>query len=43
MLAKVSQKILMILDKNWKNFLAANEVYKQNSSKFNARPRLRWI
>ncbi|MGD1704924.1 hypothetical protein ACP6PM_34815 [Dapis sp. BLCC M229] len=36
--AKVSQQILMILDKNWKSFLAANEVYKQNLSKFNARP-----
>ncbi|NEO56556.1 MAG: IS200/IS605 family element transposase accessory protein TnpB [Okeania sp. SIO3B5] len=38
--AKVSQQILMILDRNWKSFLAANEVYKQNPSKFNARPRL---
>ncbi|GGA15622.1 transposase [Okeania sp. KiyG1] len=38
--AKVSQQILMILDRNWKSFLAANEVYKQNQSKFNARPRL---
>ena len=38
--AKVSQQILMILDKNWKSFLAANEVYKQNPSKFNARPRI---
>ncbi|WP_293132031.1 transposase [Okeania sp. SIO3I5] len=38
--AKVSQQILMILDRNWKSFLAANEVYKQNQSLFNARPRL---
>ncbi|NEP41912.1 MAG: IS200/IS605 family element transposase accessory protein TnpB [Okeania sp. SIO2G4] len=38
--AKVSQQILMILDRNWKSFLAANEVYKQKPSKFNARPRL---
>ncbi|MDY7006724.1 MAG: transposase [Cyanobacteriota bacterium] len=38
--AKVSQQILMILDRNWKSFLAANEVYKQDPSKFNARPRL---
>ena len=30
----------MILERNWKSFLAANEVYKQNPSKFNARPRL---
>ncbi len=41
--AKVSQQILMILDRNWKSFLAANEAYKQNPSKFNARTRLRWI
>ncbi|MDJ0518926.1 MAG: transposase [Trichodesmium sp. MO_231.B1] len=37
---KVSQQILMILDRNWKSFLAANEVYKQNPSKFKSRPRL---
>ena len=41
--AKVSQQILMILDRNWKSFLAANEVYKKNPSKFNARPSLRRI
>ncbi|MGD1712391.1 RNA-guided endonuclease InsQ/TnpB family protein [Dapis sp. BLCC M172] len=38
--AKVSQQILMILDRNWKSFLAANEIYKQNPSKFKSRPRL---
>ncbi|MDJ0555105.1 MAG: transposase [Microcoleaceae cyanobacterium MO_207.B10] len=38
--AKVSQQILMILERNWKSFLAANEVYKDNPSKFNAPPRL---
>ncbi|WP_293165442.1 transposase [Okeania sp. SIO2C9] len=38
--AKVSQQILMILDRNWKTFLAASEVYQQNPSKFNARPRI---
>ncbi|MGD1714724.1 transposase [Hydrocoleum sp. CS-953] len=38
--AKVSQQILMIIDRNWKSFLAANEVYKQNPSKFRAAPRL---
>ncbi|WP_293089637.1 transposase [Okeania sp. SIO3B5] len=27
---KVSQQILMIIDRNWKSFLAANEVYKEN-------------
>ncbi|GGA54134.1 transposase [Okeania sp. KiyG1] len=38
--AKVSQQILMILDRNWKSFLAANEVYKQNSSNFKYLPHL---
>ena len=38
--AKVSQQILMIINRNWKSFLAANEVYKQNLSKFKSRPRL---
>ncbi|GGA25204.1 transposase [Okeania sp. KiyG1] len=38
--AKVSQQILMILEKNWKSFLAANEVYKHNTSKFKSRPRI---
>ncbi|GGA03581.1 transposase [Okeania sp. KiyG1] len=38
--AKVSQQILMILDRNWKSFLAANEVYLKNPSKFKSRPRL---
>ncbi|WP_293119559.1 transposase [Okeania sp. SIO1I7] len=38
--AKISQQILIILDRNWKSFLAANKVYKQNPSKFKARPRL---
>ncbi|WP_210407290.1 transposase [Hydrocoleum sp. CS-953] len=36
--AKVSQQILMILERNWKSFLAANEVYKENPSKFKSRP-----
>ncbi|GGA30477.1 hypothetical protein CYANOKiyG1_46950 [Okeania sp. KiyG1] len=30
----------MILDRNWKSFLAANEVYLKNPSKFKSRPRL---
>ncbi|NEP80849.1 MAG: IS200/IS605 family element transposase accessory protein TnpB [Okeania sp. SIO3B3] len=38
--AKVSQQILMILDRNWKSFLAANEIYKQNPLKFKSRPRI---
>ncbi|MGD1701306.1 RNA-guided endonuclease InsQ/TnpB family protein [Dapis sp. BLCC M229] len=36
--AKVSQQILMILERNWKSFLAANEIYKENPSKFKSRP-----
>ncbi|MEH2076801.1 MAG: RNA-guided endonuclease TnpB family protein, partial [Nostoc sp.] len=32
--AKVSQQILMILDKNWKSFKAALVSYQQNPSKF---------
>jgi putative transposase len=32
--AKVSQQILMILDKNWKSFFEAVKGYKTDSSKF---------
>ncbi|MBG1264637.1 RNA-guided endonuclease InsQ/TnpB family protein [Nostoc commune] len=38
--AKVSQQILMILDKNWKSFKAALVCYQQNPSKFLGRPKL---
>ena len=38
--AKVSQQILIILDRNWKSFLAANEAYKETQSKFKGRPHL---
>ncbi|MEG4489265.1 transposase [Microcoleus sp. D2_18a_B4] len=38
--AKVSQQILMVLDKNWKSFFEAVKAYKTDSSKFNARPKL---
>jgi putative transposase len=38
--AKVSQQILMILDKNWKSFFEAVKVYKADSSKFTGRPKL---
>jgi putative transposase len=38
--AKVSQQILMLLDKNWKSFFEALKVYKEDSSKFLGRPRL---
>lgn len=38
--AKVSQQVLMVLDRNWKSFLAANQAYKQHPEKFNGRPKL---
>ncbi|MEG3976790.1 transposase [Microcoleus sp. herbarium8] len=38
--AKVSQQILMILDKNWKSFFEAVKAYKKDSSKFTGRPKL---
>ncbi|MEG4343317.1 transposase [Microcoleus sp. A003_D6] len=38
--AKVSQQILIILDKNWKSFFEAVKGYKADSSKFTGRPKL---
>ncbi|MEG4990067.1 transposase [Microcoleus sp. BR0-C5] len=38
--AKVSQQILMVLDKNWKSFFEAIKAYKVDSSKFTGRPKL---
>jgi IS605 OrfB family transposase len=38
--AKVSQQILMVLDKNWKSFFEAVKAYKVESSKFTGRPKL---
>ena len=38
--AKVSQQILMILERNWKSFKEANVAYKETPSKFKARPHL---
>ena len=38
--AKVSQQILMVLDKNWKSFFEAVKAYKIDSSKFPGRPKL---
>jgi IS605 OrfB family transposase len=38
--AKVSQQILMVLDRNWKSFFEALAAYKEDPSKFKARPRL---
>ena len=39
--AKVSQEILMVLDRNWrKGFFEALKAYEENPSKFTGRPRL---
>jgi len=38
--AKVSQQILMVLDKNWKSFFEAVKAYKADPSKFTGRPKL---
>ena len=38
--AKVSQQILMVLDRNWKSFFEAFAAYNEDPSKFKARPRL---
>jgi len=38
--AKVSQQILMILDKNWKSFFEAVKAYKADCSKFTGSPKL---
>src|SRR5690242_6772607 len=36
--AKVSQQVLILLEKNWKSFFEALEAYKQDPSKFTGRP-----
>lgn len=38
--AKVSQQILMILDKNWKSFKAANQSYYETPDRFLGKPKL---
>jgi putative transposase len=38
--AKVSQQVLMLLDKNWKSFFEARKAYEQNPSRFTGRPKL---
>ncbi|MEG5215533.1 transposase [Microcoleus sp. ARI1-A5] len=38
--AKVSQQILMMVDKNWKSFFEAVKAYKTDDSKFTGRPKL---
>src|SRR5215469_15024436 len=38
--AKVSQKVLWQLDKNWKSFFEAKKAYEQDPSRFTGRPRL---
>jgi len=37
---KVSQQVLMQLDKNWKSFFKAIKEWKRNPDKFNGRPSL---
>ncbi len=36
--AKVSQQVLMILERNWISFKESNLAYKETPSKFKARP-----
>jgi IS605 OrfB family transposase len=38
--AKVSQQILMILDRNWKSFFEAVKAYKVDNSQFTGRPKM---
>ncbi len=38
--AKVSQQILMLLDKNWKSFKEGLKAYEEDPSKFLGRPKL---
>jgi len=38
--AKVSQQILMVLDRNWKSFFEAIEAYQEDPSTFLGRPKL---
>lgn len=38
--AKVSQQILILLDKNWQSFMKANLSYKETPEKFTGKPRL---
>jgi len=38
--AKVSQQILIVLDRNWKSFMLAIKAYKESPEKFTGRPKL---
>src|SRR6266581_1962394 len=38
--AKVSQQILMVLDRNWTSFREARKAYEEDPSKFTGRPKL---
>src|SRR5436305_13653521 len=38
--AKVSQQILMVLDRNWKSFFEARKAYEEDPSTFLGRPQL---
>jgi len=38
--AKVSQQVLILLERNWKSFFEANAAYKEDPSRFRRRPQL---
>ncbi|MEM1172316.1 MAG: transposase [Cyanobacteria bacterium P01_H01_bin.35] len=38
--AKVSQQILMVLERNWSSFFEANKAYQEQPEKFKGRPKL---
>src|SRR5947199_1305529 len=38
--AKVSQQVLILLDKNWQSFFKALKTYNEDPSKFTGRPKL---
>ena len=38
--AKVSQQVLILLDKNWQSFFQAIRAYNERPSKFKSRPKL---
>ena len=38
--AKVSQQVLMVLDRNWKSFFEARKAYEEDPSTFTGRPQL---
>ena len=38
--AKVSQQVLLLLDKNWKSFFEARKAYEEDPSRFTGHPKL---